>query len=268
MKAYDFIYDGVKLSDLGFCLCSFDSKGVETISNGSEIEFNTVSTFMGAKSELTSSEYSDCLTTTLQICHNLCDGITEEITLEESRNIMRWLNRKDYHKFRLIDYEGEWSGIYFEASFNVSKIEIGGRIVGFELEMFTNRPFAIADDITLKFDAEAGYTRDIYNKSDDEGSIYPNMVLTIKEAGDLEIHNVFEDRTMVIKNCSADEVITLEYPMISSSLGDERKTKLQNDFNWNFFRLWSTFKNKRNQITFSLPCTVELTYSPIVKVGI
>ena len=121
MRAYDFEYDSIRLSDLGMTLCSFDSLGVETVSNGSEITFNTVSTLGGSKHELTSSQYDDCITATFQICNNLCDNPTEQISLEKSRDIMRWLNRKSFHKFKLIDYDGEYSGIYFEASFNVSK---------------------------------------------------------------------------------------------------------------------------------------------------
>lgn len=266
MKALDFEYDNIFLSDLGFMLCKFDSGGVDTVSNGSEITFNTVSTLRGTKHELTSIEYGDCLTSTFQICSNLCDGRGEEISLEDSRDVMRWLNRKGFHKFRLLD--DEYSGIYFEASFNVSKIEIDGRLYGFELEMFTNRPFAIAEPVTVKFDAEAGEVLKVYSKSDDEGYVYPNMEITVIESGNLTITNYMENRKMIINNCVAGEVITIEYPMISSSLGDGRDTKIQNDFNWVFFRLASTFKNKLNEIEVSLPCEIKLTYSPIVKVGI
>ena len=53
--------------------------------------------------------------------------------------------------------------------------------------------------------------------------------------------------------------------MISSSLDSH---KVQNDFNWAFFRLENTFRDKKNKITLSLPCTVKITYSPIVKVTI
>ncbi len=268
MRAYDFEYDSLRLSDFGMTLCNFDSLGVETISNGSEITFNTVSTLSGTKHELTSVEFGDCLTATLQICNNLCDDPTEVISIEKSRDIMRWLNRKSFHKFKLIDYNGELSGIYFEASFNVSKVEINGMIVGFELEMFTNRPFAIAEPVTVKLDAEAGEIVNIYNKSDDEGYIYTNAKITVKEDGDLTITNYMENRKMTINNCVADEVIIIDYPMISSSLGDERKTKIQNDFNWVFFRLASTFKNRLNEIETTIPCSIELTYSPIVKVGV
>lgn len=263
MKALDFEFDGIRLSDKGFVLCKFGSGGIETITNGSEITFNTVPTLRGVKHELTSIEYSECITATFQVCSNFCDGGSEEISVEDERDIMRWLNRKSFHKFKLID--NEYAGIYFEASFNVSKIEIDGRLCGFELEMFTNRPFAIAEPITIRLDAEAGEVLNIYNKSDDEGYIYPNMKIVLKEGGELTIKNHMENRSMVIRNCEANEEINIEYPMIFTNVTSH---KIQNDFNWIFFRLASTFKNRLNEIEASLPCTIELTYSPIVKVGI
>ena len=264
MKAYDFEYDGLRLSDKGFVICKFDSSGVETIENGSVITFNTVSTMRGVKHELTSVEYADCLTATFQICKNLCLDKNEEISLEDMRDIMRWLNRKGFHKFKLLD--NEYTGIYFEASFNVSKIEVGGRLCGFELEMFTNRPFAIHEPVTVFIKNEvANEIKSVYSKSDDEGYVYPNMEITIAESGDLEIYSVREDRTMVIRNCVAGEVITVNYPIISSSLSSH---KIQNDFNWRFFRIASSFENRLNEIKISIPCTIKMTYSPVVKVGI
>ena len=265
MKAYDFEFDGLRLSDKGFMLCKFDSGGVETISNGSEITFNTVSTLRGMKHELTSSEYEDCLTATFQICKNYCDYAGDmEIEVEDMRDIMRWLNRKEFHKFKLLD--DEYAGIYFEASFNVSRIEINGRLCGFELEMFTNRPFALHEPVIVNIKAdEANYTKGILSMSDEEGYIYPDMEITIEESGDLEIYNAAENRTMRITNCKKDEIITLNYPMITSSLPSH---KIANNFNWVFFRLATSFKNRLNEITVSIPCSIKMTYSPIVKVGI
>ena len=276
MKAYDFEYDGVRLSDRGFIICKFDSSGVETVSNGSEITFNTVPTLNGIKHELTSSTYDDCLEATFQICKNLCDTTDEEISLDDMRDIMRWLNRKGFHKFKLID--DEYSGIYFEASFNVSKIEINGRICGFELEMFTNMPFAIQEPVTIVINNEENaivvdnkedyVVRSFFSKSDEEGYIYPDMEIVISKDGNFKMDSITEDRTMEIRNCSSGEVIKIDYPIIESSLGDSRSTKIQNDFNWIFFRVATSFKNRENEFTTSLPCTIKMTYSPIVKVGV
>lgn len=264
MKALDFEYNNLRLSDFGFQICKFDSEDIETISNGSEITFNTVSTLNGMKHELTSSQYDDCITFTLQICKNICDGGVIDVSFEESRNIMRWLNRKNFHKFKLID--NDFAGVYFETSFKVSKIEISGRIVGFELEATTNRPFAVGEPVSILLKSlSKGSVKTVFSESDEEGSIYPDMEIEIKQDGDFEMKNLFNNRVMRIANCKNGEVITVSYPIIKSTIESH---KIQNDFNWSFFRIENTFKNKKNEITFSLPCAVKITYSPIVKVTI
>lgn len=264
MKCYDFWYDGLKLSDFGFMICSFDSGGIDTISNGSEITFNQVSVLNGAKQELTSVQYDDCITATIQICKNLCNGDNLEVSVEEMRNIMAWLNRKGFHKFKLVD--DEYSNIYLEASFNVSKVEIGGKICGFELEMTTNRPFSLMEPVEMIIENDVpGKVHAFFSKSDEEGYIYTDMEITIKDAGDLDIYSITEDRHMIVNNCVSGEVITANYPIIQTSFDSH---KIQNDFNWVFYRVSTSFKNKENEFTASLPCSIKIKYSPIVKIGI
>ena len=270
MLATDFEYDGIRLSDLGFVICHFGGVGGSETITGSDITFNTVSTRGGMRHHLTSSEYSEGLTATFQICKNLCDGSGEKISIEDYRDITRWLCRKEYHKLKFVD--DEFAGIYFEASFNVSKIEVGGRLCGFELSVFTNRPYAIADKVTININADG--TNDIisiYNISDEEGSIYPDINITIGKIGtekkSLEIFNKTENVKTIINNCSSGEKIEIKYPMILSRNENHNKT-IMNDFNWRFFSLASTFQNNLNEIMVSLPCSIELTYYPIVKIGI
>lgn len=264
-KIYDFEYsDSLRLSDFGFQVCKFDSGGVDTV-NLPEITFNTISMQNGIENKLTSIEYGDCLTFTLQICKTLCDGGSIELSLEDMRKLYTWLGRKRFYKFRPIDQDGEYCGISCNASFNISKVEMDGKLVGLELEAITDSPFMYQEPVTVKFDAEANSTKTIYSKSDQEGHIYPDMEITIKEDGDLNIFNAFENRTMSIKNCKANEVIKIEYPMISSSLSSH---KIQSDFNWIFFRIATSFRNKENEITVSLPCSINMTYLPIAKVSV
>jgi len=265
LRFLDFEYDGLTLSEQGYVICEFGSKGIETSSNGSEISFNTVSVLRGAKHELTSTEYGSYLTTTFSICKHPCFTDDSVITILESRQIMKWLNRRGFHKFKLLgDYD--LIDIYFEASFNVSKIEFNGKIYGFELEIITNRPFALREPLSFVFENEEENTvRQIHSKSDDEGYIYPNMEIEMYADGDLEIHNELENRTMQIKNCKAGEIIKINYPVIETSLTSH---KIQKDFNWIFFRLASSFKDSTNIFTISIPCKTTITYSPIVKIGI
>ena len=265
MKAYDFMYGGRTLSSFGLMICNFGgSKGLDTISNGAEIIFNTVSTLNGQKYELTSTQYDDCLTTTIQVCKASCNSDITEITSVEFRELTKWLNRRNFIKFKPLDEDH--IDLYYEASFNISRVEIDGRLYGLELQAITNRPFALKEPkaTVIKNTVQNG-KHSINDESHEEGYIYPYTEIMITEDGNLNIHNAIENRVTYIANCVAGEVITMDYPVISSSVSSH---DIQNDFNWNFFRVANTYENSRNDLTISLPCTIKVKYSPIVKVGL
>lgn len=265
MKAYDFEYDGIRLSDLGFMICDFGKKkNLQTISNGAQIDFDTVSTQFGSKFEQVSTSYKKCLETSFYICKNPCDNSNLKIEVYEERDLVAWLNRKKYLRLQFIgdDYED----VYYEASFNMKRIESGGELIGFQLDMQTNRPWALSEPRTFLIkNITANGERTIIDNSDEEGFIYPDVEITVNQTGNLTIYNSLEDRTTYIANCTQGEKITMSYPIIESSL---QSHSIQDDFNWKFFRIANTFKNKENIIKISLPCTMKITYSPIVKKGL
>lgn len=265
MKAFDFEFDGINLSDKGFIICTFGSKGLETVSNGSQITFNTVSTLGGSKHKLTSAEYEDCLETTIQICKTPCNSDVMDISTSEFRELTKWLSRKEFLKFKILDEDH--IDLYYEAAFTeISRVELDGRLIGLELNLITNSPFALKEPktIIIKNTTQDGM-HSINDTSYEEGYIYAQTEITILEDGDLNIYNALEDRSVYIANCVAGEVITMDYPIIQSSISSHN---IQNDFNWNFFRVANTFRNSRNDLTISIPCTIKIKYSPIVKVGL
>lgn len=264
MKAYDFEYNGKKLSDFGFIICRFGSGGLDTIDNGSKISFNTISTLGGSKHELTSTSYEDCLETTIQICKGSCTEDILEISDVELRQLTKWLNRKKFLKFKILSKE--YMDLFYEASFNIGRVEFDGVLYGLELEVVTNRPYALKEPITININNTAiNGKHSINDISHEEGYIYPYTKITVKNDGHLKIYNAIEGRSTYIANCVADEEITMDYPIIQSS---ETSHKIENDFNWNFFRVANTYDNSRNDLTISIPCSIELKYSPIVKVGL
>ena len=268
MKAFDFEYNGKFLSDYGFTICNFGNKGLETISNGSKISFNTTPMFNGSKYLLTHSQYDECLEANFSICKDSCktlSGDVEPISLEEQSFIMRWLNRKSFKKFKLL--QDGYEEIYFEGSFNIDKYELDGNVYGFNLNFISNRPFAIYEPLPYKFSLTSdNLTYSITDISDEIGHIYPKVKIVCKSDGHLIITNsIEENRTTVIKNCVENEVIEMEYPIIKTSVSTH---KIQNDFNYNFFRIANTEDKIVNNITFSIPCDVEMVYSPIKKVGV
>lgn len=268
MKAYDFQYGEHNLHDFGMILCRFGSSGLDTVSDGSEITFNTISTQNGAKSELVSTVYENNLEATLQICKHSCTGGVQEITAAEHRELTRWLSRKRFLKFKILDEDN--IDLYHEAIINVNKIELDGRLMGLELNVFTNRPFALHEPKTIMIkNTEQDGKHSINDISHEEGYIYPYTEITIGDIGSEKktfvITNAIENRKTVIENCVSNEVIIMDYPVIQSSISSHH---IQNDFNWNFFRVANTYENSRNDLTVSIPCTIKIKYSPIIKVGL
>ena len=267
MKAFDFEYNGKFLSDYGFTICNFGNKGLETISNGSKISFNTTPMFNGSKHLLTHSQYDECLEANFSICKDSCktlSGDVEPISLEEQSFIMRWLNRKSFKKFKLL--QDGYEDTYFNGSFNIDKYVLDGNVYGFELTFTSDRPYAIYDSIIYNFTISTENGNYVINDISDEiGHIYAKMKIKCLSSGNLIINNSIENRDTVIKNCTQNEIITLDYPIIESTLISH---KLQNDFNFNFVRIANTYENTLNKLTFSLPCEVQLSYNPIKKVGV
>ena len=421
MYIRDFEYDGQRLSDFGFIVGNVDgSAGTESINPGYDLTFNTVSTRYGQRWLSAGTQYDECLQSSIQICKDPCcaDGLA--ITSTEYRNLVRWLNRKQFLPFRAINtsnnllmdvyapslkkvnapadrylsdaaninttgafvgvfdlpdpkanyvyritstdgqrrmlcwyagthpplhvgltyrmscyakansgnpnlrlfvnavasqffeltsewkryeyvftvpvYDGtppdQYMRVYFglgessgaceldmcgfrleqvsdilwcDASFNMTKTMVDGRCYGVELTMQTNRPFCYGDTIsqTLTFD-EVNATATIDNQSDEFGYMYPTVVITCKQAGDLTLTNTFADCTTVIKGCSSGEKITMsgDTQIITTSKSSH---KLSKNFNFEFLRLNRSYEQSANIISASLPCTVKITYNPIIK---
>lgn len=264
MKANDFEFDNKRLSDFGCIVVSFGDKGLETV-DGAEITFNTIASLGGSKHSLVSTQYESCLETTIQIAKHSCSAGILEISSTEFREISSWLNRRKFLKFKILDEDH--IDLYYMASVtSIGRIELDGRLMGLELNIITNSPHAFKEKRIIKINnTEVNGKHSVNDTSYEEGYIYPLTEITISQDGNLNIYNAIEDRETIIKNCVQGETITMNYPVISSSISSHN---IQNDFNWNFFRVANTYENSRNDLTISLPCSIKIEYSPIVKVGL
>ena len=266
MVILDFEYDGLLLSDFGCILGSLTKQsGLDTTSNGSQISFSTTPILKGTNQVLSDTNYEECLTATFQICKNPCyyHGDEAFFNAEEVAELMRWLNRKSFHKLRL-DTAG-YECVYFRGSFNVEVIKLGDNIAGLSLNLTTDAPFGKGDTVYKKFNVTANQPVLFKDTSDEIGFIYPETKITCGQSGNLIITNEIENRECVIENCTAGEIITMNYPSISTSL---QAHKIADDFNYTFFRVANTWNNRVNKITISLDCTFEFNYNPICKIGL
>lgn len=269
MIARDFQYDGEYLRNHGFIICNTDQRsGFETIGEDSKLNFNKTSLLYGKRFDLTTAEYADKLDITFQICKCPdspdCNPPIAPITSYDFRSLKRWLNRPQFHKFKLI--QPEWENLYMEGSFNITdQLGFDGKLYILELTFTSNRPFALHEPITHRITtANKNEPYTLIDISDEIGYIYPDVQITCLEAGDLRITNANENRITEVKNCSEGEILTFSKELLlSSSLPTH---KIQNDFNYTFFRIANSYHNRKNALTFSIPVKMKITYSPYAKV--
>lgn len=269
MLASDFVYDGIQLSTKGYMICDFDEKsGIDIVNVGSKISFNKIKRDSGRIYTLASATYDECLTCTFDICKDDEKyGAATEITTNEFRELMGWLNRREFLPFRVID--NDQTVCWYNASFNIDKIVIGGRICGARLTMETDKPFGYGDVYTHSHDFGVDLVQwRVANYSNEVGYLYPVFNIHCLANGDLSIHNEMENCTTIIKNCQLGENIVID-GATQTIISDIESHKINNDFNWEFPRIGVKIINgqltRYNSITVSQMCNITITYTPIIK---
>lgn len=278
MFATDFIYDNIQLSSKGYIVCDFDSpNGVNVIDVGSNITFNKIKRDGGRIYTLASATYDECVTTTFDICkndyaydHKSKDWKyigTQTLTTREFREIVQWLNRREFLPFRIIDKNE--TVCWYNASFNVDKIVIGDKICGARLTMETDRPFGFANDYEDEHSfGSNGIPWKVNNVSDEIGYLYPTVNITCLTDGDLTIYNEMEKCQTIIKNCQSGEKITINGDTQTITT-NKSNHKINNDFNWEFPRLGVKIidgqVHRYNNIVVNKMCKIKIRYTPCVK---
>ena len=268
MYALDFEYDGRHLSDYGFIICDFNfGNGAVNASVGSKITFNKVARHYGRKHSLLSTQYDETLTATFDICKDpeIYDMEDREITYEEYTDLVRWLNRKKYLKFMLIDEDDKYNTFcYYNVSFNVEKIQIRDILYGLSLTVFSDAPFGYGKEQKDLYSLSANQQCNIFDRNNEVGTSYPNIEITCLGNGTLKLSNAMTGCAMEIKNCTTNEIITIngEYQTISSN---NPAHAIYDDFNYDFFSLGNTVTNRLNTVVSTLACKLEIAYCPIIK---
>ena len=271
MYLTDFLYDGVKLSSLGYLVGSAVTSNNESASAGSRLELQTVVNHGNHLTGIVNATYNEPITVTFDIIKYQCsDAVSPEMEDNEIASLVRWLNRKEWCKFKPLYNDLSFSNVYFMGTFNeISTIIKGGVVVGLTLTLTTNAPWGFMeyDDNTFTI-SQANGSFIIYDLSDELGNKYPEkIIITTTAGGDLSFTNNLNERTTTIKNCVSDETITLDCinKIITSN---QNHTYLYNDFNYVYPMLTNTMDDSKNIFTSTLPCTVTIEYKPIRKVGI
>lgn len=267
MYALDFEYDGMLLSSFGFVICDFDKQdGSNTVDTGFNITFAKVSHHNGRSNSLVSTRYDQCFQTTFSICKDPYEYSDLAISNDEYRELVRWLNRHEYLKFRFVyDEDIECDTCYFNASFNIQNVKIDEMLYGLTLTMETDAPFGYGEAFERTWDiSSAGSSISFDDTSDEIGLIYPEITIVCGANGNLAITNTSFQSAMQINNCSNGETIHIDgdKQIVSTTLSTH---KILNDFNYVFLCVGNDYDNRTNSISFSQPCTFTLKYYPIIK---
>lgn len=265
----DFIYDGVRLSTVGYDLVSFDGERKGDIDTDSQYTYNHLSMMRGKYQPFIAPVYEDCLQMEFYIAKSLCvDGGVQtgegwyNISPSDMAYLKRWLVRPMPHKLTIPTTE--YDGIFWNGTFLLEEHVLGDGRIGAHLTFECDAPYGYKDLVTITGSLDANGSRSYNCTSDEIGWIYPNLIITPKSSGDLTITNSSDSRSMIIKNCVQDEVITISKNMqISSSLSTH---DVANDFNYIFYRINNSFGNVANTIVSNLSIDYTITYNPIAKV--
>lgn len=262
-----FVYDGVSSDEYGIICVEFSPSTLTTRDSQSS-NLNTEKSIRGDIYHIISQEYSEPLTYTMQIINKDYSPIDRV----QERAIKKWLCQRGKYK-ELCILRKQYADIWFFANFNNPKSLYVTDTIGLEFTITTNAPFAFSELREKSWDMTANdIIEDFYVDNDEELPIYPNLTITMKEAGNLILKNESIigindneklDNTLTINNLSEGEIITMEcgYPYISSSIATHN---VFDDFN----KYWPYLIDGYNRISVDKACTLDFNYREYRKVSI
>lgn len=258
----DFIFDGRTLSSFGYMLVYENND--ETIET-SAVELKTIKGARNDRSYTVGYEYGDNYNGVYHVIKDPCvHPDNPYIYDDEVSEFTRWLCRKQYKWFAFIDDEDTADQIWYKAYFQVKKEYYGG-CIGFELTINTNAPYGFSRIIEHEYQTNQF---SIETNTDEEGYIYPDVIVEMLDAGTFRLTNTNENRVTELKNCVAGEIIHFRGYDVQQIDTTNSNHKLITDFNYKFPRFVSEYNDQINVFTVDPACKVNLKYREIRKVGL
>ena len=271
----DFEYANRRLSDFDCIMCSINTdSGMREVNIGCDITFNTVKNNQSSLHKVTSSIYESVYTVTFDIMKNICGKEQKDLymTPDEVRHIVKWLNRREYHKFKMYGEDHTTMSLIYFGSFNVKQIMLGTKTIGLSLTFTSNSPYALADKKTIGFNISKENEKVyLFGDGDEYGNIYPVVKILFKESYDeFTITNHTTSTTVCLRNCVEGEMIVLdgEHKIITTD-NDTHINTLYNDFNYEYLNIFVDESDyNENEYEVSSPCLITIEYYPVRKVGV
>lgn len=190
-----------------------------------------------------------------------------EIDSVRAQGIQRWLfGHSEYKKLQII--QNDMQSVYYNCFLTSPEVLKSGRvIIGYKATVVCDSPYAWEFEKTLTrtyTDPVISENYSFYNDSDDNGYMYPELVVTMSATGgDISIiNNSDAGREFAITDLSPSEVLTIDNDLgiMSSSTGFNRLSL--------FNKKWFRFVPSINNLDISgNVASLVFTYSLARKVG-
>jgi hypothetical protein len=258
----NFIADKESSETYGIMCVNFGTtSGAETVSGGSETELNIGKTPRSNNFYIISQEYSKPLSFNFQIINTDGSNIDES----KERTLKKWLCKRGKYVDFQIDND-RFNNIMFQVNISNPQLIKVGEVVGMEFSVNFKYPFGHYVVNTKPYNiTTVNQQIKLYINNDDDGYIYPDIIITANSSGSLSIANSTEvpNRIFTINNLIVGEVITIKggIPDISSSISNHA---VWSDFN----KHWIRFIDGWNTITVNKQCSITFNYKEPRKVGI
>lgn len=251
-------------------ICTIDTNNdLQTIKNGADVQLITSKVPNSNIWSHVNAQYSEVLSTTFQVAklHDCSNNTYDSyFTKQEQQAINRWLNRLDnYYPFRIV--QDGFNNVYYNAQINVNKIELLGKVIGFELTITTDKPYGYFEQQNLNFLVSPQIPYSFLSLSDDVGFDDITLTITCLDNGELTISNTMSNQSMIIKNCKKNEVITIDTRLRKVTSSIRTKADILEDFNFVWLKIGNTRKNRLNQISSNMQCKISLSYYPTCKLS-
>lgn len=271
----DFEYANRRLSDFGCIMCNIGSdSGLREVDIGNDITFNTVKNNQSSVHKITSSTYENVYGFTFDIMKKPCGKNEREVpmTLDEARNIVKWLNRRGHFKLKIYCDDPTSMNLIYFGSFNVKQKMVGDLIIGLSVAFKSNAPYALGEKKLVGFNiSEQNQKFCLFGDGDEYGHIYPTVKILFKEACDeFTLTNNTTSTSVYLCNCNEGETITLdcEHKIILTD-SEKHKETLYNDFNYEYLNILVDESDfNENEFIASSPCLITIEYYPVRKVGV
>lgn len=187
MWCSDFIFDGERLSDHGFILCSFDSN--QDSWSGGEVTFTTVKPPSSDINDYYTSSFDSPIVFTMQIGKNPCGNDAQAdmyLTQDDMSDLHRWLSRPDGFHWLNFDQDG-FEDVYFNTYFNLSPEYFNGHVIGYTLTGTTDSPHGYSQLLNKKVELQPKEVFSFKVYSDKAGIIKPVVTIKPSSAGEIKL---------------------------------------------------------------------------------